>query len=240
MVLKDCDPPVFFHIPADCQPTSPEPTDKHVVWRLDASANAPGVDYHATFDVPVFRIAAAPIADTAAAYRQESPVMEQPAGSKIRFDRHARGGPRFEFPAARTPGAALGLTGFLLMWCGFLVLMIWKEAPVFFPIVFGLFAVLMFAGVLTMGFLSQQVVVTGEAVEVTSRLLGFRRVRTVAKSEIAAIKVGAGMQSGRTLYYDIHIHRTNGKQVTAGSMIRDKREAEWIVERLCDCLSGRG
>ena len=33
-------------------------------------------------------------------------------------------------------------------------------------------------------------------------------------------------------YYDIEIHRKFGKKVKAGRNIRNKREAEWIVEQM--------
>jgi len=47
--------PVRFRIPADTQETDySNPRDK-VLWRLEASAEAPGVDLGAQFEVPVFR-----------------------------------------------------------------------------------------------------------------------------------------------------------------------------------------
>jgi hypothetical protein len=44
------------------------------------------------------------------------------------------------------------------------------------------------------------------------------------------------MQGGGTAYYDVTIVRKNGKKVSAGSGIRDKREAEWLAATLKESL----
>jgi hypothetical protein len=49
--------PVSFQIPADALPTDDTTPTNTIVWRLIAQAKLPGVDYSATFEVPVFRTA---------------------------------------------------------------------------------------------------------------------------------------------------------------------------------------
>ena len=47
--------PVGFAIPGEAQPTDGTDPDNAIVWRLTLSAQVPGVDYAARFEVPVFR-----------------------------------------------------------------------------------------------------------------------------------------------------------------------------------------
>jgi hypothetical protein len=50
--------PVHFRLPADVAPCDDTNSNDRIVWRLQLAAAVPGVDYSATFDVPVFRTAA--------------------------------------------------------------------------------------------------------------------------------------------------------------------------------------
>ena len=43
-----------FRLPAGGMPSAPLPATDQVIWRLEAHAEVPGVDYHAIFEVPVF------------------------------------------------------------------------------------------------------------------------------------------------------------------------------------------
>ena len=56
--------------------------------------------------------------------------------------------------------------------------------------------------------------------------------KTIAASEIADVTPTIAMQGGDTAYYDVTIVRKDGKKVSAGSGIRDKREAEWLAATL--------
>ena len=49
--------PVEFQIPYDCQPSDDRNPDDQTLWRLTAAAEVPGIDYAATFEVPVFKTA---------------------------------------------------------------------------------------------------------------------------------------------------------------------------------------
>lgn len=46
--------PVIFQVPAGCEPTDESNPNNQIVWRLTASAKVPGIDYSASFEVPVF------------------------------------------------------------------------------------------------------------------------------------------------------------------------------------------
>jgi Cytochrome oxidase complex assembly protein 1 len=78
--------PVAFRIPPDARPTAQLSTASEIVWRLEALADVPGVNYHDIFEVPVFRTQqslaqmqtepSVPFEDSAAvAVEQPSPVI---------------------------------------------------------------------------------------------------------------------------------------------------------------------
>ena len=47
--------PVQFQIPHECRPTDDQDANSVVLWNLTVAAKTPGLDYHATFEVPVFK-----------------------------------------------------------------------------------------------------------------------------------------------------------------------------------------
>jgi hypothetical protein len=71
---------------------------------------------------------------------------------------------------------------------------------------------------------------------VKSGLLGFGRIRHIPVDDIDDITHKIGMHVGKRPYYDIKIERTDGKTVYAGRAIRDKREAEWLIERMVSAV----
>src|SRR5687767_13930865 len=53
--------PISFPLPSEFPESSPESSDDMVLWRVDVSAEVPGVDYEANFEIPVFRSGDAPL-----------------------------------------------------------------------------------------------------------------------------------------------------------------------------------
>jgi hypothetical protein len=47
--------PIAFTLPVTVEPSDSTNADNRVVWRLEVAGSVPGVDYGATFEVPVFR-----------------------------------------------------------------------------------------------------------------------------------------------------------------------------------------
>ena len=224
--------PVSFAIPADCRPTD---STQGVVWRLNAAASLPGVDYNSTFEVPVFKTEASPAPGQAgeAAVRDHAPpekksVVVRPTGE----------GTQFFFPAARNKVAALGLTAFVILWSGVVVFLFFVDAPLLFQVVFSGFDLIFILAVLSMWFGASSVVVTPESVRVTHRFLGFGKVKEFPRGDISGVEIKRGMQSGRTLYYNIELIPQGGKAVTVGRNVKNKREAEWVVSEIEKAIRG--
>jgi hypothetical protein len=232
--------PIAFAIPADARPCDDRNADDRVLWRLRVDADVPGVDYSSVFEVPVFRTAESDQPRTASeesATRDPLAPVEyrQPATSRIQVTTNRRG-TEILFPAARNPGVAGGLTVFLLIWCVAIWACIHFRAPIIFPIVFGVFGILLLFITLDAWLTVTRVTAEPGSVTVASGYLTTGAGKTVVAGEIADVTPTITMQGGGTPYYSVMIVRKSGKKVSAGSAIRDKREAEWLAATLKKAL----
>ena len=230
--------PVAFRLPADAEPCDDTNSNNRVVWRLQLSASVPGVDYASRFEVPVFRTSASgqPLSSDEERLTQ-TPLAEyqQPADSRIVVT-SSRRGTEVLFPAARNPGAATSLTIFLLLWLGCIALQMYFRAPIVFPIVTGLFGLLILIGVLDLWLEVSRVNVDAGTLTWATGYLFPGRERTLTASEIADVTASIGMQAGTTVYYDVVVLRKNGKKTKVGRSLRHKREAQWLAGMLKEAL----
>lgn len=228
--------PVRFAIPYDAGPESDHQASDPIEWRLDVAAALPGVDFSSRFKVPVFKT---PDSDPGFEATTEAPELAAGTGTAdelaamgiVRRPTPA-GGVQYLFRRARAKVAAVGLTLFTAVWCGFIWLMVGLGAPIFFPIVFGLFALLMLAGMVEMWLKQTRVEVTNGRLALHRRLLGPGRTRFFTADEVAGINTKRGMQAGSKLYYQLELHTQGGKKHTLASQINDQRLARRIARDL--------
>jgi hypothetical protein len=232
--------PVAFRLPADAHPCDDTDSKNRVLWRLLLSADTPGVDYEAQFEVPVFRTSASDQPLSAEEERlTKDPLAgagyQQPADSRIVVTLNRRG-TEVLFPAARNPGAATSITFFLLLWLGCIALQMYFRAPLVFPVVTGLFGVLILIGVLDLWLEVSRVTVDAGTLTWATGYLFPGRERALHGSEIADVIASTGMQAGRTVYYDVTVVQKNGKKIKVGHSVRDKREADWLAATIKKAL----
>lgn len=225
--------PVAFAIPADAVPSDPARGGDRTLWRLELSAEVPGVDYAAGFEVPVFRTASSALprteAEAAVAALAAVPAdYRQPASSRILVSRTRRG-TEIYFPAARNKAMAMSLTVFTLIWAAGIWATIAFRAPIIFPIVFGAFGVLLMLILIDQWIGVTRVTADRDGVTVAKGWLVPGSGRTLRAADVAEVTIKIGSQAGRTPYYDLTLVTTAGKRVTAGGGIPDKREAEWLA-----------
>jgi hypothetical protein len=224
---------IRFQLPPDVEASATSNPNDRVIWQLQVSASVPGVDYDSTFEVPVFRTAASEQIppETGAGASTPSAVQTSyrpPADSPITVTTTRRG-TEILFPAARNPGPAIGMTVFMVIWWGALALQLYLKAPIVFPIVTGVFGIILAVFVLELWLRVSRVTVDAGTLTLASGYLTPGRERRLAAADIADVVPAIGMQSGKTVYYDVVIRRKDGKKTTAGSSVRDKREAEWLA-----------
>jgi len=225
--------PVYFKLPAD-QPESTIAVGDGTHWKLEASAHLRGPNYHATFEVPVFNVpeTPAPTDDPTAPYQMSLDEIRQQIHSHVQVKDLADGGREFVFPAARNPGFAGGATAFLLIWTAIVVFLVWKHAPLIFPLVFGVIDLLMAAFTFDLWFRRSRVVATPAQVQIETAWLGIKKQRTLKISEVAKIFTDIGATAGHTAYYDLKLRTRDGQEFTAAKNLGSKPEADWLAQQM--------
>lgn len=233
--------PVLFAIPYDARETDETDSDDRTVWRLEVTAEMPGIDYSASFEVPVFTTEESSPTfqvqeEAVGAMVVEIPDEELLRQSRVEIEPLPGGGSRFHFPMARFPGQAAGLTIFLLFWGGAIGLMINGDVPFLFPLIFALFGVLILLATLDLWLGIQQIDASTRGLVLRSGLVAPLFVRTLGTENIAEIRAAEGMRSGNRVYYDVKVRSRGGKERSAGKRLDDKKQAELIVRLVQEAL----
>jgi hypothetical protein len=232
--------PVQFGIPYDAPETTRDDQNPQIVWRLHISAKVPGIDYDATFEVPVYQTA-----DSSPDFKVDTSMLdgyvETPSVESLITDTgvimepSVRGGYRIVFPRGRNPGASFGMTLFFLIWTGICVALALSDAPLIFPIVFGLFDLLFLCVVL-------DVWLSRHELEVRPGLLIFRggmfsdRQHSLSPGQIEKIASKNNMTVGTKTYYDVQVRSTDGKSHTLGKRLPSRRAADRLGELIRETL----
>lgn len=226
--------PFHFLIPPDVQPCDERnPRDK-VLWRLEVAAEVPGVDYHSTFELPVFHDDDTPFT---------APVIERPHApatqlhpspdSGIEVQRDLEGKEEIVVGGNRGIGEVIGFVFFLLIWFGAVAVMWTVGAPKIMLIFFSAVAVFItyIAIELTLG--RTRIRLGRQQLEVRRTLAGIPvGSRVLLPADIEQIVPAPGMRSGGRAFHDVVIHLRNGKRLKAGRHIVNLRDAEALAAKL--------
>ncbi len=230
--------PVDFHIPRDVRPTDNTNLSDQIIWRLEAMADVPGLNYHDVFEVPVFRTAAS--SGEAESVAPERGDFANVAAQTRRPDeltvvvRETNEGTEFYFPPARNRSLAVWTTVIALIICGFTYVVAHLGAPLIFPIVFGLFALafVCFAVQYCMGTTR---LIIGAKLRLQVGYLGGGKTREIALTDVDGFDENIRTQTtnGTAIpYYDIVLRLRDRQTLTVGKMVSSKREAEWLVSEM--------
>jgi len=234
--------PVRFGIPYDAGPETDPEGSETIKWQLEVAAELPGVDFSTHFDVPVFLTEESdpdleiepedPIGSSG-----RDPVIELRAAGIVR-EPLPDGGVSYLFTRARSKGAALGLTFFTIIWCGFIWLMISLGAPRLFPIVFGLFAALFVVSLFEMWLKETRVEIDGGTLTFTKRWISSGKKIIFDAADISSIKPKRGMQANSKLYYRIELQTRAGKGHILATQLTDQRLAKRLIREFEEALAG--
>lgn len=227
--------PVSFHIPWNAQQTDKTNSSNMTLWKLDAKADVPGVDYHDFFEIPVFHTEQSPSKpETGMDEATDEPPATQPQLPTIAVQQTANG-TEFYFPAMRNKSFAITVAAFDLFFSGITVVLVFAHAPFFFPIAFGFFSLLLLYITLQVCLGTTRLVISNSGVTVRDGWLGGGKPRQIAFADIGSIATRIGGQQGGGSgipYYDIELTQKDGRKVTLGHTVRDKQEAEWLAEEM--------
>jgi hypothetical protein len=127
---------------------------------------------------------------------------------------------------------------FFLVWTAVVWFLLGSDAPLIFPIVFGFFDLLIGIAVFSLWFGVTRVVLRPDLIEVHRGLLFWQRTRRITPSDVNDIHTKVGMEVGDRPYYDLWIVTKNDGKVKAGSSVKNKREAEWLVATMQKAVEG--
>jgi hypothetical protein len=229
--------PVFFKLPGHLPESAISPGDG-IHWKLEASAKLRGPDFHAAFDVPVFKLLepSALSDDPTLQYQLSLDEVRQQIHSHIQVNDLPDDGKEFIFPAARNPGFASGATIVCLIWAGIIALLIWNHAPLPILFVFSVIDLLMSAFVFDLWFRSSRVIVNSEGVTVQRAWLAFKKEQRLPAGEIKSIASDVGATAGHAAYHDLKVRARDGKELVLAKNLNSKPEADWLVRQMIAAL----
>lgn len=228
--------PFSFELPPDGESTGDINPSERIVWRLHVTADVPGIDYDATFELPVFRTGDDPelaekIATYRHAHREEFARRELSPKSQVTIESLADGGTAFRIKPRRDFGSVLSSLTFLVVWCGAIVGMVKIGAPILFPIFFGLFALLMIIGLFDAFFGRSYVTVSHSAITIRRSVLMFSTTRTLSPADLESI-TPKPVGSGSKPLYDIELRLPPAQARALGCYLKSHDDAEIVAARM--------
>lgn len=200
------DVPVLFHVPDTCSATDDSDPDNEVVWRLETKAAVAGVDFAATFDVPVFATG-----ETAAPPGRNEPLLaEYKAGPPDATVLAAAGvragadGASWHFSSPGMPGTKAGFTLVALAF-GAGTVLVFLHGPLLLALFLSLFAALMTAAAADLWFDGQELVIEGRDVVVRRRRPWGVKEQRVPRAEVEGFRAEKSMSVGTTQYYRLKL-----------------------------------
>jgi hypothetical protein len=226
--------PVLFQIPYDCLETSDDNPKDTIFWRLKVSAKVPGVDYAATFEVPVFRTPESSkdfVLDktSIAAYQVQPDMTEALEAEKIRVEELPSGGRSYYFAGKRNK--VFILFSFLLFsfWSVVAVLILRSNGISVFTLVFALIDILFLFILLDSAFFRSNADVYPKSISITKRLLFYRNIQELDLDDIERFKIKSGSTLGSRLYYNLNVVAKDGSNFLIAKDLTNRRLAEHLA-----------
>jgi hypothetical protein len=229
--------PVLFAIPFDAKETSSQKSNGSVHWQLDVSAITPGVNYKSRFEVPVFKTEASRpdfeldphmLRDFVATppcelvLREAGIVKEPLPGSGVRLT----------FPAARNLGSALFATAFLTFWSVAIWLMLHLDAPIVFPILFGLVELFLIWVVVDLWFYRSIVEARSDGLTFRGGVFGIGFKRFWPAADVKQFETDHSMSAGIHVWKNVQVELASGKQHIIAQSIGSQLAQQAVIDEL--------
>jgi hypothetical protein len=230
---------VVFRLPGDARQTDPRDPRNQILWRLTATAEVPGMDYAAGFEVPVY--GEPPPLDAEdepewAAVEQRQEPFDSAQLRGITLTSTPDGGEEIRFAAARSRRLAFSLTLFSLIFGGSATIIVLVEAPIVFAVAFAFITLLLFVAAWDAWFATTRVVASREGLRITRGWLLFERDSSVPGPDVLSIAPKLMTSGSRgdmaEALYSLEVATRSGRKFAAGSYIPGLRAAEFLAGRL--------
>jgi hypothetical protein len=227
--------PVQFIVPYDL----PASDRDDITWKLTAEAATEGVDYHAEFDVPVFETEASsqtPPADVddadslyATPHEFATVVSHMHAVLEEDFpDRRV-----IYFPMARNRGLAIGLSVIAANCVVVTAVLYVSPAPIWFPILMGLFSLLMLAIALNAALERSRLEFGPRAVAYQRKVIRCGKRHEFTPEQIKTVKVEkSGTEVNGVRYWNVVLKAQGGEDHALATEIKDRQIADRLAEEV--------
>lgn len=250
--------PVAIAIPRTSEPTTLGSANEPISWELDVSSEIPGIDFQATFDVPVLVTAESDNANVDPVemnFNPEEPqyqpgiLIQENADSLV-----------FDAPAGRAVAMKIGFTiPVVIMTCIFIgfAFRAWSAATndsgtpqnsernfEIFDSMFGLmshviplfalsFMILIFGLIaLSLWFVHVRVIMQRDRITIVKSALRFERTQEIDPSDVRGTEVKSNMSSGEVHYFHVSLRLQGTKKVSLFGNIRRIQEGNDIAEKI--------
>jgi hypothetical protein len=226
--------PFAFATPPDSHTTDESDTYERFFWRLSASAEFPGVDYGAQFQIPVFQIGEEIDGSEFAAFQQRhrAEAAHYPVGasSGVEVTALPGGGEEFRIHARKTIGSTLKALLFLGLLNAAIVAMIRFHAPWGFPAFFIALDVLIIISSIDYFLGRSTITVDTTGVRVRREWLGAGSVKSYEAGTIASIDGVAALQNGTS--FGVTLKFSDGSTRLLGGYLPDRESADAIAAKM--------
>ena len=241
--------PIYFDIPYECMGTQRISNRENIYWDLSVDAETKGIDFHSTFEVPIFKTEdsnpdflpdlakseaiKAERKDTATIL-QENNIIEEKQGRAYSLI----------FPAFRQKKTFLSLLIFTSIWTAIIVGMYIfsttesnKAAGMFiymFIAVFGIFDIMMFYFLYHIMTFSSSISFNINNIEIKSGKLLSKKSFIINYDDIDKIDFIKGMSSGNNLLFKLLLKLKDGKRITVAEMLSGSEIQEVLRKRIAE------
>ncbi len=239
--IYDYDPsrsviPVLFQIPYDSPETNDDSPNNRTFWRLEISAQVPGVDYAASFEVPVFKTPESSkgfVLDRSSIAAYQAPFDPEAAfkNEGIRVEPSITGGKCYVFPADRNKGAAFSLFVFLLIMTGIMIFILKVKAPIIFPTVSGFFELILIWFFLDMLLFRSRVEVYHKSLSIEKGIFSLKK-NQLDFSDVDRFEIKSGMTNGNKLYYNLNVVLKGSKKHLIAKNLPSRHMAENLAKEM--------
>lgn len=226
--------PFVFATPADSHGTDESNQYERFFWRLSASAEFPGVDYGAQFQIPVFltgeEVDGSEFAAFQQRHRSEAARHQVRAASGVEITPLPGGGEEFRIHARKTIGSTLKSLLFLGIWNAAIVATIHFHAPWGIPAVLIALDVLFIISSIDYFLGRSTITVDPAGVRVRKEWLGVGSTKSYEAATIASIDgVTAGQNSSS---FGVTLKFSDGSTSLLGGYLPDRESADVVAAKM--------
>lgn len=232
--------PVLFTLPYDAPETDDATSTgdygrKHA-WRLSIHATVPGIDYHAEFEVPVFRTAESdphfkPDPTLVAEYQVPADSNLPLKNAGLTIEPYEGEGFTIGFPRFRAIGFAIAMMIVQVVFVGAITGACFYFWHVAWPYVACFFGYFLFLSIVDLFFYYSAIDVTKSMLRIRSGSFYVGGPIEVAATDIDKFIASAAGSAGNTTAYDLAVHLKNGKIYNLGKRIIPKSVVDDIIRR---------